>query len=326
MTPLRQFASQLRPGRALYLAYYAPRAFARKCAREGALNLWLAARGRRAMERAARRLTPVPCGSSPDTPAVYFLSGRTFWYQTAFCAHSLLRHAGGPLRVVVLDDGSLSPPVADALRTVLPGVELVPAAEIEERLDRALPADRFPTLRRRRLEYPHLRKLTDVHAGSTGWKLVLDSDMLFFRTPTVMTDWLAVPDRPFHLTDVENAYGYSAGLLAELAGQPVPDRVNVGACGLKSDEIDWDRLEHWCRATLDREGSSYYQEQALTALLVAGQAARVAPPEDYVVLPTRAQAREPSEVLHHYVAASKAWYFRDAWRRAVPTPPASGRP
>lgn len=94
----------------------------------------------------------------------------------------------------------------------------------------------------------------------------------------------------------------------------MPDRVNVGACGLKSDEIDWDRLEHWCRDTLEREGSSYYQEQALTALLVAGQPARVAPAQDYVVLPTRAQARDSHEVLHHYVAESKAWYFRDAWR------------
>lgn len=193
MTRIRQIAGQLGLGRALYRVYYAPRAFARRCAREGALNLWLAARGRRAMERAARRLPAAASGSGPDVPAVYFLTGRKFWYQTAFCAHSLLRHADRPLRVVMLDDGTLSSPVAAALRAVLPGVQLVPAADIGRRLDQALPADRFPTLRRRRIEYPHLRKLTDVHAGSSGWKLVLDSDMLFFRPPTVMTDWLATP-------------------------------------------------------------------------------------------------------------------------------------
>jgi hypothetical protein len=117
-----------------------------------------------------------------------------------------------------------------------------------------------------------------------------------------------------HMVDVENAYGYTPGLLRELAGGPVPDRVNVGVCGLRSDEIDWDRLEHWCRVTLEREGSHYLQEQALTALLVADRKCAVLPPADYVVRPARAEARRPRAALHHYVAESKAWYFRDAWR------------
>src|SRR3954470_19426870 len=116
MARLRQIAGQLGLGRALYRVYYAPRAFARRCAREGALNLWRGARARRAMERAARRLPAVPCGSGADVPAVFFLTGRKFWYQTAFCAHSLLRHAARPPRIVVLDDGTLARPVADALR------------------------------------------------------------------------------------------------------------------------------------------------------------------------------------------------------------------
>lgn len=310
----RALVRRLGLGRLAYLGWHAPRGFVRRCAREGPVNLWRSARGRRAMERAAARLPPLPRGPAAPRLEVHYLTGRRFWYQTAFCAHSLLRHAGEPVRVVLIDDGTLQADQTEVLRRLIPDFELVPPDAIQSRLDRHLPAARYPALRARRLVYPHLRKLTDVHAGQAGWRLVLDSDMLFFHRPAALLDWLASPTRPCHMVDVENAYGYSPGLLEELAGGPVPDRVNVGACGLKSDAIDWDRLEHGCRVTLEREGSHYLQEQALTAVLVAGRACDVLPAGDYVVRPDRAEAQRPRAALHHYVAESKAWYFRDAWR------------
>lgn len=302
-------------GRMVYWLYHAPRGFVKKCVTEGSLNLWLSARGQKAMERAAGSLPPTPA-AGPDTPAVTFLTGAKFWYQTAFCAVSLLRTAGRPLGVEVLDDGTLSAAHADVLSRLLPGVRIHPIAEVLARLDAFLPADRYPSLRARRLVYPHLRKLTDVHAGLTGWRLVLDSDMLFHHRPDELLGWLASPDRPCHMLDVDNAYGYSPGLMAELAGGPVPDRVNVGVCGLKSNDINWDQLEKWCRLTLEREGSHYLQEQALTALLVSGGEWLALKESDYVVRPTAPETKRPTAALHHYVAESKAWYFRFGWRKS----------
>lgn len=315
---IRAVGRRLRLGRFAYLGWHAPRGFVRQCAREGPVNLWLSARGRRAMERAAVRLPSAAAGHRPPRLEVHFLTGRRFWYQTAFCAYSLLRHAGEPVRVVAVDDGTLDPAQAAALRRVLPHFDLVSRDATRDRLDRFLPAERYPALRAQRLVYPHIRKLTDVHAGQSGWRLVLDSDMLFHHRPAALLDWLAAPDRPCHMTDVENAYGYSPGLLARLAGAPVPDRVNVGACGLRSDAVDWDRLEYGCRVTLEEEGSHYLQEQALTAVLLAGRECAALPADEYVVRPDRAEARRPRAALHHYVAESKAWYFRDAWRTVAP--------
>jgi hypothetical protein len=247
---------------------------------------------------------------------VYFLTGRSFWYQTAFCARSLLIHAGRPLCVGVLDDGTLTSGDARLLERVLPGVKILWASETQGRLDEHLPAARFPTLRRRRLVYPHLKKLTDVHAGGTGWKLVLDSDMLFHRRPDFLMDWLENPTQPCHMIDVESAYGYSRGLMTELAGGPIPDRLNVGVCGLRSDLIDWERLEAWCSTLLEREGSHYLQEQALTAMLLANSPRVATPEKDYLVHPDRAETQSPTAILHHYVAESKAWYFRFGWRHS----------
>jgi hypothetical protein len=161
-----------------------------------------------------------------------------------------------------------------------------------------------------------LRKLTDVHAGKTGVRIGLDSDMLFFRPPEELVSWALNPSGVCHLLDVAEAYGYARAVLGKFTRSSLPVRVNVGICGLKSEAIDFDQLEHWCASLLEECGSSYYLEQALTALLVAQIGGVSLPPEDYVVLPGRSEARRPRATLHHYVAESKAWYFRYSWRIA----------
>jgi hypothetical protein len=120
------------------------------------------------------------------------------------------------------------------------------------------------------------------------------------------------------MADVTRAYGYEMGLLEELAGRPVPDRVNTGALGLRSDAIDWDRMEYWCRTLIERAGTHYYQEQALVALLLASRPHAALPSADYVVLPRPPEASECRAVLHHYVAESKPWYFRQNWQKVLP--------
>jgi hypothetical protein len=305
--------SALTLGRILYLGWYAPFALARRCAQEGPINIWRSNRGRRAMERAVADL-PSTRQVPENAPAVFFLSGERFWYQTAFCAYSLRVHAGQPLQIIVVDDGTLTGSNAKELNRIIPGLRIIWTADLVKRLDTHLPVDRFPTLRGRRLTYPHLRKLTDVHAGSTGWKLVLDSDMLFYRRPDFVMDWMLNPDRPCHMVDVEDAYGYSNNLMEELSGAPIPSRLNVGMIGLRSEAINWDHLEIWCRTMLAREGSHYLQEQALTAMMMGNQECKIAPKEDYVVMPSRTETERPQAVLHHYVGVSKAWYYRFGWR------------
>lgn len=302
-------------GRLVYLGWHRPKGFVGKCRREGLLNLWLAARGRRAMENAAR-LMPSLDPAPPEAPAVFFLTGSAFWYQTAFCAHTLVSQAGTPLRIIVVDDGTLTANQAAELQRIFPSLRVVWSAAVDRRLDAHLPVERFSNLRRRRLVYPHLRKLTDIHAGETGWKLVLDSDMLFHHRPSFLLEWLNAPKQPCHMADVEDSYGYSIQLMTELTGASIPRQLNVGVCGLKSEDIDWNRLETWCRVMLEREGSHYLQEQALVAMLMADRVRSVAPADEYVVRPTREETERPTAVLHHFVAESKAWYFRFGWQQS----------
>lgn len=310
-------ARQAGLGRAAYWLWHAPRATLRaSLAAGGPLAQWADRRAQRAMEIAAATLPASRATADATLPSLHFLTGKKFWYQTAFCLHSLQKQSDRVFRAVFHDDGSFDAATVDRLRGLFPTAEIRRRVESDARVADLLPAARFPFLSaERRQRHPNFLKLTDVHAGETGWRLVLDSDMLFFRRPEFLLAWLARPERPLCLLDVGNAYGYSLGLMAELAGAPIPPCVNAGFAGFRSDDFDWEQLEFWCRRLVTAERPQYYVEQALVAMMLATRPHQVAPRPDYLVLPDAGECRAPTAVLHHYVAGSKRGYFRHAWRQ-----------
>ena len=273
--------------------------------------------GRQAMETAARNLPVLSPSSNSAAPSLelHLLTGQRFWYQTAFCLWSFARQAGRSIKPVLYDDGTLGASMREPLARLFPATRFIDQSETLDHLEIALPSRRFPVLRERWLHYPNIRKLIDVHAGQRGWKLVLDSDLLFFRRPTKLLHWLESPDCPLHAIDCAESYGYSQALMERLAGHPIPALVNVGLCGLRSEAIDWDRIEAWCRELITREKTHYFLEQALVAMLIAGRKYTVAPAKDYVTGPHGLEATACTAVMHHYVADSKRAYFRHNWRR-----------
>lgn len=316
MAATRSLARRFGIGRLGYLLWHAPIGAVRGSHAAGGPFQQLAdLRGRHAMERAAVNLPTTCADPQANLPTLHFLTGNSFWFQTAFCLHSLQRQAGTSFRAAFHDDGSLTPAQRERLQTLFPHATVLDRADHDDFIEQHLPRTKFPFLHDRRRRYPNIRKLTDVHAGRTGWQLVLDSDMLFFRRPEFVLRWLSAPDRPLHLVDVTDSYGYSRTLMESLAGSPIPPRVNVGLTGLNSDNLDWVQLEFWCRQLIETEGTNYYLEQALVAMLVAGKDTAIAPAPDYVIAPSRPECIQPTAVLHHYVAASKRWYFRETWRQ-----------
>lgn len=301
-------------GRLVYQAYYRPLGALRQSLREG--GPLAQARDRTAhaeMRAAADCLPPLPEPCRLSEAAISFLSGPKYWHQTVFCFVSLQLRLPFRVTPVIHDDGAMDQSTIDRIRRVVPWARFVGAAETEAMLDAYLPEARYPALRERRRHYPHLRKLTDIHAASREFRLVADSDMLFFHQPTELVHWFTQPGW-IYMTDVATAYGYPLDYLSALAGAPVPPCVNVGLYALDGSAIDWDRVEHWCARQLHDHGSSYLQEQALTAMLFAGREATALARERYVVMPDDAEGARCSAVMHHYVDLSKRPYFRHSWR------------
>lgn len=311
MTGSRQLA-----GRLLYRTYHAPLARIRRIFTDegGPLAAFRTSRGRREMEATAH-LLPRLTDLLPSSIAPHLLTGTRFWYQSAFCLYSLSHYSRFELTPTFYDDGTLTEPQQSKLAQLFPKSSFVAQPAAIAQLDQYLPRDKFPVLRERWDNYPNIRKLIDPHLGSTGWKLVIDSDLLFFRAADFLTKWSLDPRDPLHAVDFEQSYGYSDALLRSLAGSTLADRVNVGLCGLKSEDLDWEKIEHWCAQLQSAEGKHYYLEQAIIAMCVAGRATAVAPKNDYVTLPVYPESRDCTAVMHHYVAGSKADYFQRNWKR-----------
>jgi len=318
---VKRLARRLGLGRLWWRLYHQPLGrFADMVRQGGPIAMRATERERRSMERAAARLPALPL-PGPDAPQLHMLTGRRFWYQTAFCLHSFARAAGTPVVAHLYDDGTLDAEVRGYLSVLGAALRVHPQAETMERLEQHLPAARFPVLRERWRNYPHIRKLIDIHAGLAGYKLVIDSDLLFFRRPDVLLEWLSRPAGMLHAVDCTECYGYSRALMERITGRPVPALVNVGLTGLDGGRLDWQQLEAWCRELIERERTSYYLEQALVAMLASFEPRpTVAPAHDYITMPSRRQVEAPDGVMHHYVAESKRWYFRHGWRHVVAAP------
>jgi len=247
-----------------------------------------------------------------------YLTGEKYIHQSLFCAFSFYKNlpekSYSRYSVNFYDDGSLLPATLALLNAKFPSVSIIPEQKGAEKLNRLLPGSRYPLLHKKRLEYPHIRKLTDIHLGSDGWQLVLDSDMLFFDRPRQLLEWIERPVQPLTLFDPVSSYHYSQGLMEALSGDKIYPHINVGIAGLKSEDIDWERLEYWIGALEKAEGSSYLLEQALTAMICAGKQINVADGDRYIVNPGQHEVEHPAAILHHYVAGSKEWYYKTAWK------------
>jgi len=297
-------------GKTLYHLWHQPVTYIKN---GGPWKMSLESIGKQEMEAAAHKLPP-PLVESQKTVVIHNLTGSRYWYQSAFCLWSFSKASNRLVSPILYDDGSLEKEHIDSLKRIFPLLKVISAEECLARVDSVLTKSRYPSLRKRRLENPLFKKLIDIHAGQSGWKLQIDSDLLFFRRPNTLIEWYDHPVRPLRAEDLDNAYGYPLSLLNRLSRSPVPERVNTGLLGLRSEEFDWDRLEFYCRTLVEQKGASYYQEQALFALHLAGQECIVPDPSTYVLRPKPPEAIECKAVMHHYVSTSKKWYFSRNWK------------
>jgi hypothetical protein len=241
------------------------------------------------------------------------LVGTRFWFMAGYALVSLQRQIDRLLHIHLYDDGSLQVKQREKLETLARQVTFHDRAGIDARIAKHLPEESFPFIRERLRNYPNLKKLTDPHVGSTGPKLVMDADVLFFGRPKELLQWCDDPHDILCATDVMESYGYPRPLMEKLTGARIPAAINVGITGLRSESLDWEELEDWCRQLMTREGKSYYLEQALVAMLCATRPFTQLDLTRYITGPKDEQVLARQGVMQHYVDLSKKEYFRNVW-------------
>jgi hypothetical protein len=280
----------------------------------GYSNYYSMERQNKRMAKASLKLPPIY--SYKDGLQLHFLTGKKYLYQTLFCIQSLAKAGLHNINIILVDDGTFNFDIINRINRQLPGATIITQEIIANNLDKIIPARLFPVLHHKRKVYPHIKKLTDIHTiPGNAWKLVLDSDMLFWKKPQAIVDWLEKPQYPLYMHDCQNSYGYSKQLMETLIGTKISDRINVGVIGLNSTAIDWQKLEDWITILEEKEGASYYLEQALTAMLIGDSKVSILPVNEYIVNPDIEVVNKQQGTLHHYVDLSKEGYFKQAWKK-----------
>ena len=116
------------------------------------------------------------------------------------------------------------------------------------------------------------------------------------------------------MVDIANYYGYPDELMVSLTNARIPDLVNNCILGLKSEDIEWEKLIIWLKTLLEKEGTHYNVTQGMSAMLLAGKTCEIAPLLEYILMLNHQETINPKGVGYHYVADSKPSYFRYGWK------------
>jgi len=271
----------------------------------------------REMEKAAERLPPLPVAENKPTREVWFLSGREHWFQTAFCAWTFQRWSRFRVVPMIVDDGTFDAEVQGKFAKVFPQHRLFKLDDCNRQFALQFPAEKYPLIQAVREKQVLFRKLTKGFGRADEWRFLMDSDMLFFSEPKEIDDLLAQRTEIFTQKDCVETYGYPRALLERLAGQKLPEAINIGIVQYNGARTDWDRVENWLTEVISKHGMAYNITQGTFAMILARQNVRTLPAEDYKVYPRAPRPGDPLPICGHYVADSKPWYFRQGWRKAL---------
>jgi hypothetical protein len=245
----------------------------------------------------------------------HYLTGQSHWHMSVYAAASLVMQTRGVVQPVFHNDGTLDRALAARLQGIFPAAQFVLQEEQQKLMVEHVPADRFPVLNKLWREFVLFRKLFCIHLWRNGWKLCLDSDMLFWRSPEFLLDWLESPDEAVCMRDIDYAYSVSPEVVDAIAGKAVPTLINTGVIGLHSGMVDPNELEGRARKLLESRGYRvHFLEQTMTAMMLASRPFKFAPPGDYCIPQAVADCSPVSAVCQHYIPVTRGWMYRKGWR------------
>jgi hypothetical protein len=143
---------------------------------------------------------------------------------------SLMRHLEGKAALLIHSDGSLAEEHAAEWRRVIPDLQIVHPDQAQVAVTNSIKG--YPTL----YDWWHswgsssTRQVIDSHLfGDTSRILIMDSDVLCLKRPERLLTELS-KDRDLYAwcDDIRSSYLAPVEILSEVAGHPVPPKLNCG--------------------------------------------------------------------------------------------------
>jgi lysophospholipase L1-like esterase len=235
--------------------------------------------------------------------SVHLLVSSGSWHCGLLAAISLEICCKKNWRLIFHDDGSITESQRKRIEKTLPGVHFVPRRMAEVRMSEVLKD--FPKCSIHRSQHNFFLKLFDVHPfAASGKYMVMDSDVIFFRTPKEIISW-AESDAAeiFYNGDAQEKYCNPRTELEKSFEIPLWEKFNGGLVLMQSAAMNLHLAESLFEKFEDKAHHPQFFEQTLYCLMSSAWGHGGALPPTYEI--NWGYLRSPGAVCRHYVGAFK---------------------
>lgn len=204
---------------------------------------------------------------------------------------------------VLHDDGTLSDQDISEIQGNFPDARVIRRAEADAVLREALAA--YPLCRENRLKHPWFLKVFDTrHFAQHDRYVVLDSDIVFFRRPDFVLNWMEErPETFWFMEDTKEKYSSDRAGIEAAMGFPVWECVNSGLDLMIRPAVDLALAESFLERCVPIAREFHFLEQTFFAVTGSAWGKGGKLPREYEISWTN--FRRPGAVCRHYVGPFK---------------------
>ena len=254
-----------------------------------------------------------------ETPAsvpVHVLTGANDWLLCAWMLASWFTATEQTWRVVIHDDGTLPASARKTLSSMFRTARFISRNDADPAMDKLLRP--FPLCHDYRRKHPLSQKIFDIpHFTDSERFIILDSDVLFFRYPPEIMQWVNSDSKDCLFNeDVEETSLVTREDAWNDLGVKLWPRVNSGLCLMQRTAIDLEFCERIMGETNILKGHIWRIEQTLIALCASRHGRGGVLPKTYEVsLGKRASS---DTIARHYVGAVRDRFYAEGIARLAP--------
>ncbi len=216
---------------------------------------------------------------------------------------SLEFHSGVSWAPFLHDDGTLTDDDVAEIRRNFPDATVIRRREADEALSSGLSS--HPVCRDHREKHPWFLKVFDTrHFAPHDRYIVIDSDIVFFRRPDFVLDWMEKrPETFWFMEDTKEKYSSDRAGIEKAMGFPLWERVNSGLDLMVRPAVNLDLAEKFLERCSPMAREFHFLEQTFFAVAGSAWGKGGKLPGEYEISWTN--FRRPGSVCRHYVGPFK---------------------
>lgn len=235
--------------------------------------------------------------------SLHMVLSRSHLIMAQLTLRSLEFHSRCSWAPVLHDDGTLEDGDVEEIRRNFPDARVVRRSEADEALAQGLAG--FPVCRENRTKHPWFLKVFDTrHYAPHERYVVIDSDLVFFRRPDFVLEWMRErPETFWFMEDTKEKYSSDRAGIEAAMGFPIWERVNSGLDLMVRPAVDLDLAERFLKRCAPLAREYHFLEQTFFAVVGSAWGQGGTLPREYEISWTN--FRRSGAICRHYVGPFK---------------------